>query len=307
MAAFTPDDSVLGYLSEWGFTPLQVTDITAVCANNNKQKLPKKGAIQEALVKMMRIINTIQKEEDKFVLKMPPTTEVAPADESFHSAELPTTQEEGGNKAGGVEEKEKKENKDICRYYVKGLCRHGSKGKNREGTCTFFHPQKCKLYRLGGNTSNGCTDAKCKKLHPTICPSWKKQEPCNRGEECKKLHPALAYKASQPRKGKAVAKTAQKKQSLLWAKTGSAEVSQQPTQQAAATQDNKQQSKGSFLEQRLLQFHNNIVGEITKLLQQHQIQGQQSQGPPGTQMPTQMPPGFWTQSQWPAPGAPLRL
>ena len=65
-----------------------------------------------------------------------------------------------------------KEHKDsnlnpVCRFYKKGTCKHGIKGKN----CPFVHPKACqKLLKNGNKGPKGCKDGiRCKFFHPRMC------------------------------------------------------------------------------------------------------------------------------------------
>ena len=54
-----------------------------------------------------------------------------------------------------------------CRYYIKGLCKHGANGRN----CKFNHPKPCtKLLKHGTNGNVGCNKGKeCNFFHPKMC------------------------------------------------------------------------------------------------------------------------------------------
>ena len=55
----------------------------------------------------------------------------------------------------------------ICRFYKKGCCTHGIKGKS----CRYDHPPACKkLLRYGNKGAKGCKlGAKCSSFHPRMC------------------------------------------------------------------------------------------------------------------------------------------
>ena len=62
-------------------------------------------------------------------------------------------------------------NPPVCKYYQKGICRHGSSGKTLWNglTCKFSHPKKCnKFCKYGYHPLMGCHDKQCKFMHP-IC------------------------------------------------------------------------------------------------------------------------------------------
>lgn len=56
---------------------------------------------------------------------------------------------------------------NICRFYTKGKCRHGLKGKE----CKYTHPKKCKKFvEHGTRQPRGCNLGKnCKDFHPKMC------------------------------------------------------------------------------------------------------------------------------------------
>ena len=57
----------------------------------------------------------------------------------------------------------------VCKYYKKGRCKHGLKGKN----CNFSHPKACpKLMKFGNKGPNGCKQGvNCPDFHPRMCAS----------------------------------------------------------------------------------------------------------------------------------------
>ena len=60
----------------------------------------------------------------------------------------------------------------VCKYYRKGICRHGSSGKTlwNNLTCPFSHPKKCPKYtKFGIHPIKGCNNRGCKLLHPLLC------------------------------------------------------------------------------------------------------------------------------------------
>ena len=56
-----------------------------------------------------------------------------------------------------------------CRFYVKGKCKHGIRGKN----CQYNHPKACpKLMKYGNKGPRGCNaGANCAQFHPRMCSS----------------------------------------------------------------------------------------------------------------------------------------
>ena len=78
-----------------------------------------------------------------------------------------TVTEEDTNDASNDDNSRKKK---TCRYYRKGICRHGVSGRG----CSFAHPKPCsKLLRHGNKAPHGCTltRSQCDKFHPKMCPS----------------------------------------------------------------------------------------------------------------------------------------
>ncbi|KAK3879806.1 hypothetical protein Pcinc_007111 [Petrolisthes cinctipes] len=55
----------------------------------------------------------------------------------------------------------------VCRFYKKGICKYGRKGKN----CPFSHPKVCANFRNHGHDEkNGCRDGyRYKDFHPSMC------------------------------------------------------------------------------------------------------------------------------------------
>ena len=57
-----------------------------------------------------------------------------------------------------------------CRYYLRGVCRHGYSGNlevNGKEKCEFFHPPLCKVFLANGDGERGCKDD-CNLKHPTL-------------------------------------------------------------------------------------------------------------------------------------------
>ena len=72
-----------------------------------------------------------------------------------------------------------KETKNICRYYVRGTCKHGRKGTK----CEYRHPTLCFKFTTKGDLKGGCKKGEdCKYLHPKICWSY------NHGKVCHKTN-----------------------------------------------------------------------------------------------------------------------
>ena len=59
-----------------------------------------------------------------------------------------------------------------CKYYEKGICRHGQNGKKlwNGQTCGFLHPKKCiRFCKYGFDPYRGCTRKDCRLFHPILC------------------------------------------------------------------------------------------------------------------------------------------
>ena len=76
-------------------------------------------------------------------------------------------------------------NKNNCRYYMKGRCKHGIKGN----ACKFLHPKPCtKLLRHGYRSKYGCSKGKdCEFFHPKMCPTSLTKGECS-FESCSLRH-----------------------------------------------------------------------------------------------------------------------
>ena len=57
----------------------------------------------------------------------------------------------------------------LCRFYQKGKCKHGLRGKNYQ----YQHPKACtKLMKYGNKNPRGCSaGSKCLDYHPRLCAS----------------------------------------------------------------------------------------------------------------------------------------
>lgn len=77
--------------------------------------------------------------------------------------------------------------KNVCRYYVKGTCRHGIQGRN----CPKEHPSACKkLIKHGNKGPHGCQEGKnCESFHPKMCRTSLSKKECYRSD-CKLTHVA---------------------------------------------------------------------------------------------------------------------
>ena len=84
---------------------------------------------------------------------------------------------------------------DICSFYRKGRCRHGTNGKG----CKYQHPQPCrKLLRNGAKEPNGCTLGRnrCDKFHPNMCSASMTKGECT-NTSCKFWHVAGTRRKSK--------------------------------------------------------------------------------------------------------------
>ena len=61
----------------------------------------------------------------------------------------------------------------VCKYFLRGQCRHGLTGKNKSGdipVCPWKHPQVCRNLLDNGHGPRGCKDENsCGKTHPKMC------------------------------------------------------------------------------------------------------------------------------------------
>lgn len=73
----------------------------------------------------------------------------------------------------------------VCKYYVRGTCKHGVSGKN----CYYQHPKPChKLLTHGPVGQHGCTRGRnCKFFHPKLCRNSIRHQECLVGN-CKFPH-----------------------------------------------------------------------------------------------------------------------
>ena len=73
----------------------------------------------------------------------------------------------------------------ICSFYRKGICKHGSAGKE----CKFRHPKVCKkLVNHGNRGELGCkVGGKCTMFHPFVCRNSQRYMECL-NEHCRFLH-----------------------------------------------------------------------------------------------------------------------
>ena len=79
--------------------------------------------------------------------------------------------------------------KQVCQFYKRGSCRHGSSGKRRvDGVfCKYSHPKKCKQFcSFGSNDILGCTSP-CGLMHPFLCNASVKYGEC-RNPRCTNQH-----------------------------------------------------------------------------------------------------------------------
>lgn len=70
---------------------------------------------------------------------------------------------------GSRSQTKSKTNDQICRFYIKGKCKYGLKGRD----CQFIHPKPCtKLLKYGNKQPRGCNlGTKCQSFHPRMCSS----------------------------------------------------------------------------------------------------------------------------------------
>ena len=114
-------------------------------------------------------------EEENLQNNPPPadkTSETTSKYVTFDTHAQENSQDETHSKDGSTtqEQKSKNDSKKVCRYYQKGICRHGISGKG----CPHDHPKQCsKLLKHGNKGPHGCTlgKAKCDRFHPKMCHS----------------------------------------------------------------------------------------------------------------------------------------
>ena len=76
-------------------------------------------------------------------------------------------------------------NNEVCRFYKKGRCKHGLKGRN----CIYNHPKACsKLLKFGNKEPKGCNQGvDCPNFHPRMCSSSVRNGECF-NETCSFTH-----------------------------------------------------------------------------------------------------------------------
>ena len=80
----------------------------------------------------------------------------------------------------------------VCKYFLKGQCRHGLTGKTPRGEvqqCPWKHTRVCMKFLNYGNTERGCSDNNCRFTHPTMCEQSLKFGTCDMfgtGKKCTK-------------------------------------------------------------------------------------------------------------------------
>ena len=82
--------------------------------------------------------------------------------------------------------------KDICKFFLKGCCKHGFKGtteKDGVAKCKFQHPALCKRYMDFGDSPSGCSKGtNCERTHATLCLESAEHKVCSSsvaGKRCK--------------------------------------------------------------------------------------------------------------------------
>ena len=89
-------------------------------------------------------------------------------------------------KSKDKKEKIKNNDKKLCRFYERGICRYGVSGK-RNGKCNFHHPPMCKrILQHGPKSPHGCK-GDCEKWHPKLCYSSIRSNECFK-ESCSYWH-----------------------------------------------------------------------------------------------------------------------
>ena len=78
-------------------------------------------------------------------------------------------------------EKHVSKQNSVCKYYRKGICRHGQSGNTAWNgmSCKFFHPRKCnKFCKYGYHPVLGCNDRYCTFMHPVLCQNSIDEQRC---------------------------------------------------------------------------------------------------------------------------------
>ena len=88
------------------------------------------------------------------------------------------------------------DNRPICKFYLKGSCKHGLLGKKTidgKNRCNFKHPKTCMKWLNNGNNKEhpkGCLEGKnCEYYHPRLCRDSLKTRTCqdiSDREKCKR-------------------------------------------------------------------------------------------------------------------------
>ncbi len=82
-----------------------------------------------------------------------------------------------------IQEKVTPDQRETCRFYTRGKCRHGTE-------CRFNHPKICNKFRNFGSkkqSEKGCDSTSCGQFHPNACRDSLKSRTCQR-EECRFFH-----------------------------------------------------------------------------------------------------------------------
>ena len=83
---------------------------------------------------------------------------------------------EVGSNDEKINDQNERTTSQICRFYKKGTCKHGLKGRG----CPYTHPKACpKLLKFGNKAPKGCNQgAKCPNFHPRMCSSSIRRGEC---------------------------------------------------------------------------------------------------------------------------------
>ena len=157
--------------------------------------------------------NVIDSRISKMTLKVPTIT----TDQS----EIVRDREQKSDRIDLNDEHDEQEKKNtlICKFYMKGNCQFGIKGRN----CKYNHPKACKrLLQHGNKKPRGCNlGKKCQYFHPRMCANSIKFNKCL-DQSCKYIHVkgTLRHEREErnknPKNERLVCETADKEKDFLF-------------------------------------------------------------------------------------------
>ena len=110
-----------------------------------------------------------------------------PVEKKNEGCQVAVSQEE----VHGSTEERKRNRKQTCVFFKKGICKFGPTGQNAEGTCSFLHPSTCPSFELfGWKTRWGCKKKNCRLLHRICCRKYMSCGTCDLEKgKCQYYHP----------------------------------------------------------------------------------------------------------------------